>query len=53
MTKLIVFIIIGILFIFQKGFKVWETGDYYDFLDILISVVPNVIIVGVSYLILF
>lgn len=53
MTKLIIFIIISILFIFQKGFKVWETGDYYDFLDILISVVPNVIIVGVGYLILF
>ena len=53
MTKLTIFIIISILFIFQKGLKVWETGDYYDFLDILISIIPNTIIVGIAYLLLF
>ena len=53
MTKLTIFIIISILFIFQKGFKVWENDCYFDFLDILISVIPNIIIVGIGYLILF
>lgn len=56
MTKLIIFLIISILYVFRKVFIIYDEGCEkfpYILLTILFGITPNLIIVGIAYLIFF
>ena len=56
MTKLIIFIVISVLFIFRKAFWVYDNDcDRFPYVlpTIFLGIIPNLIIIGIAYLIFF
>lgn len=53
MTKLIVFIVIGVLFVIQKPINDYYNEPTKEIFDIFLSTITRIIIVGIAYLILF
>lgn len=56
MTKLIIFLVISVLYVFKKAFTIYDEG-YENFPYVLptifLGIIPNLIFVGIAYLIFF
>lgn len=56
MTKLIIFLVISILYVFKKAFSIYnEDCEVFPYIlpTIFLGIIPNLILVGIAYLIFF